>query len=1147
MNFKGNYIFKVVRFLKQKMLFVILTGALPSLAQLNPRNLTQYTELDGLPASEVGSILPDRNGYIWIGTLNGLARYDGYEFKRFFNNPNDPGSIKGLQVGALYEDRKGRIWISASPENLNAYDHVTRSFRSYEYKHLIEHAANIELVVTAICEDHKGRIYFGVNTNYGNHIHSSILFMDDGDSAIHPFEIKDTVFSQNVVSMTSDQQGNIWIITFSGLHKIDTLHQWNTLPEPGPLFEKTGDFPVDMKFSNDGNLWIISFKSILYEFDPKSNKLQKYSPIGPLTESYGNTLAIDRLGNIWIGNSRGLSVLHRNTKEFELLNAEVKLPPDRSQINVIKPDDFGNIWVGTYALGLFKYEEKAIFTSFGYKNDAKNSLTAGWANNIYEARDGRIYIATSELPANSGLNILDPEAQSITRIFTYAQIAIDGVLGLIEYAPNEFYLSTWGGIYQFSMADNKVKKIDLEGIPDTLLIQKFFEDKKGNLWAGTNKGLYRKTIGGSGFTKYDLSLKGLGNASSNEILNFVESPKHGLWLLTNNGLFLYNYETDKIERHGYDRAQGDIFITQDINSFYEDSSGLAWVGTWQGGLSYYNVDTKKIEAYTLDDGLPSMSIQSILADENKGTLWLSTFDGLSRFDLKAKKFYNYSISDGIQGQLFADGAALKTSKGFFIFGGSNGITLFKPDQIKESSHPPRVFLTNLKLFDQIILPGENNLLKKPIQEIREITLKNDQNNITLEFAAIHYSNPSKNRVLYQLEGYENEWRDAGSQHLAFYPALSPGQYNFRVKAANNNGVWNEEGASLKITILPPWWKTTWAYLGYFILLVAGGFTLDKYLRHRIVEKERERFQAKQLEQAKEIEQAYIDLGQAHESLKSTQAQLIHSEKMASLGELTAGIAHEIQNPLNFVNNFSEVNSELIAEMNEEIKKANYEEVQHIANNITENEQKINFHGKRADAIVKSMLQHSRNATGQKELIDLNALCDEYLRLSYHGLKAKDKTFQAEFSVDLDPDLPKIAVVPQEIGRVFLNLFNNAFYAVGERMRTESPERSLGAVTTKYNSLGQTERYKPAVKASTRWIKAVPVNLAEIRIEDNGPGIPEEIRDKIFQPFYTTKATGEGTGLGLSLAYDIVKAHNGEIIVKSKESEGTVFIIQLPVL
>ncbi|MBK9044953.1 MAG: two-component sensor histidine kinase [Saprospiraceae bacterium] len=263
-------------------------------------------------------------------------------------------------------------------------------------------------------------------------------------------------------------------------------------------------------------------------------------------------------------------------------------------------------------------------------------------------------------------------------------------------------------------------------------------------------------------------------------------------------------------------------------------------------------------------------------------------------------------------------------------------------------------------------------------------------------------------------------------------------------------------------------------------------------------------------------------------LKSTQAQLIQSEKMASLGELTAGIAHEIQNPLNFVNNFSEVSNELIDEMKDEIKKGNYEEVSAIADDVKQNLTKINHHGKRADAIVKSMLEHSRIGTGQKEITDINVLCDECIRLAFHGLRAKDKSFNASFETHFDSTLPNIKVVPQDIGRVLLNIINNAFYAVSEKSKVESSKADV--------------HYEPKVTIGTTSMG----NMVEIKISDNGDGIPEHIKEKIFQPFFTTKPTGQGTGLGLSLSYDIVKAHGGELKVYSKMNEGSLFVINLPV-
>jgi len=283
------------------------------------------------------------------------------------------------------------------------------------------------------------------------------------------------------------------------------------------------------------------------------------------------------------------------------------------------------------------------------------------------------------------------------------------------------------------------------------------------------------------------------------------------------------------------------------------------------------------------------------------------------------------------------------------------------------------------------------------------------------------------------------------------------------------------------------------------------------------------------ERTVELTKQKEELENTLQELKATQAQLIQSEKMASLGELTAGIAHEIQNPLNFVNNFSEVSNELLDEMKTELTTGNKEEAVAIAEDVKQNLEKIIFHGKRADAIVKGMLQHSRKNTGQREEVNINALCDEYLRLSYHGLRAKDKLFNANFQTHFDESIGKINVVPQDIGRALLNLINNAFYAVSERKKHAD------------------ENYKPTVTVSTKKISLPTGNTCiEIVVADNGTGIFTENVSKIFQPFFSTKPTGQGTGLGLSISYDIItKQHGGTIQVQTKEGEGTSFIIQLP--
>jgi signal transduction histidine kinase len=404
-----------------------------------------------------------------------------------------------------------------------------------------------------------------------------------------------------------------------------------------------------------------------------------------------------------------------------------------------------------------------------------------------------------------------------------------------------------------------------------------------------------------------------------------------------------------------------------------------------------------------------------------------------------------------------------------------------------------------------------------------VNMRLPYNNNYLQFQFEQANLGRQDSVLYTyvLEGIDKNWSTPTlNTFTENYLNLSPGNYTFKVSSKNVNGRWSKP-ASFSFTIMPPWYKTWWAYTIY-VLIGLGLLRLYIVYRSRKLKRENKILEERVKHRTEQLQKSLEDL-------KATQAQLIQSEKMASLGELTAGIAHEIQNPLNFVNNFSEVNTELADELKEELNKTNLSSdekktLEEIADDIKNNQEKISFHGKRADSIVKGMLQHSRSSNGQKEPTNINNLADEYLRLAYHGLRAKDKSFNATMETDFDENVGKVNVVAQDVGRVILNLITNAFYAV------------------KAAKLQKGNNYQPTVIVST--------NKADgkvfISVKDNGTGIPESVKNKIFQPFFTTKPTGEGTGLGLSLSYDIIKTHGGEIDVKSKEGEGTEFTIQLPV-
>ncbi|AOW10378.1 sensor histidine kinase [Flavobacterium gilvum] len=1105
----------------KKCLFIILLFSFQVFyssvfAQINSKNFTTYPELGG---TTINDIITDRQGVVWIATSNGLVQYDGYEYKHYDVDPKDPKKMGSILTQKLYEAHDGHIWIGCT-DLLSEYDPVTQTFKNYNFLKLTDFKLGSQVVISTINEDSRGRIYFGTYSVYGFIATHALFFKDEKSNEFRRFDSSIKEGIKNVFSSAIDHSDNIWIVAVNGFFRIDknrNIHKEKRLIAEFPIEKYISTIKCDAK----GNLWIASSSrthAVLSVWNPNTGKLKSY----PIRESSSkiNTvfliyeMELDSRGNIWLATSYGLMYFDLKKEQFEMLNEN---PNERLMRNILfclHLDSFDNLWIGTESKGLLRYSNRVVLKSYVYNKEDKNSITSGWINRFLESADGKIWMANE-----TGLNVFDPVKNTLTPYPISKSLPnLSQFFGIGLYSPDEILIETNIGFFLFDINNKTYSKIQLGPPLDKLFIYSLITDSNGNQWYCTVKGAFLKTKNKGILRHFDLKKIFGSDASSNEVVSVCEDAKHGIWLLTNNGLFLYNYKTDKVERYWFDKKKGDVLESQDINSLYVDKEGMVWVGTWGGGLSKCNVETGKIISYSTKDGLLSMGIQGILPDEKNKALWLSTFDGLSRFSIEDGQFNNFSMEEGIQGRLFADGGYLKSSGGLLFFGGSNGITVFNPNYISKNSKPPKVYITDFKIGDISMYYGNNSFQKNKKTIPKDFILKYNQNSISINYTGIHYSNPSKNEFTYKLENYDNKWREVGNIRTAYYYDLPPGDYTFRVKAANSNGVWNEKGASVAFSITPPWWRTWWAYTLYGILFLVLLILFDRFQRKRLLEKEYALAKEKELAHAREIEKAFNEL-------KTTQLQLIQSEKMASLGELTAGIAHEIQNPLNFVNNFSEVSLELIDEMNDEMDKGETEEAKIIAVDIKQNLEKIIFHGKRADGIVKGMLQHSRISSGQKELTDINALADEYLRLAYHGLRAKDKSFNAVLETHFDEKLPKIDVVSQDIGRVLLNLFTNAFYAIQKQQQIA------------------TQGYKPVLSVTTLQKE----NCIEITVKDNGTGIPSAIRDKIMQPFFTTKPAGEGTGLGLSLSYDIVvKGHGGTINVETEEDNGATFIITLPI-
>jgi signal transduction histidine kinase/ligand-binding sensor domain-containing protein len=1079
---------------------------------------THFTEKEGLPSNNITCIMQDHLGYIWIGTANGVTKYDGYEFENFTIAPNDTNFLQLPLTFSLYEDSKGYIWIG-SVGGVTKYDRNKKTFKLYSISKFSQKYERT-LLIYNMQETNDGNIICSAYDFHFLNIKNGLFLIDTKSNEIKEINISNDDSTNSLLQLSLLENNKFIISGVKGIAEYDynkNLINWY------PFKKQIG--VIAFLQDDNKNLWLGAYNNGLIHYNihdstyttfPAFNKI--ISDENPLIIS---KIIYDQKKNLLLTTNKGLMHFNVLTKEISVNEANPQNPSALHSFDLrdILLDNSGSIWIASNGEGVSKYDfVKNNFQAYTAKVDDKNSIPPGWVSAFYEYNKNETWLKS----APGSIVKFNPEAETFKVMPLPKEFELFHAL---KTSKEKILFAGSNGFYVVDPIKWQFERLKLPiNLKDNVVFTAIELDDK-TIWFGTHTGLYIYNELSGAITDINFKTLGIGDVASNQVNILIKDKKQKIWIGTSNGLFKYNAETKLFSRIGFSKDISKSLTSQDINSLYVDNENNLWIGTWLGGLNRYDQKSGTFNAYAQKDGLPSHSVQGILGDEENNALWLSTFDGISRFDLKKKTFSNFGVDDGIHSNQFADASALKTSNGLFIFGGSNGITVFNPNEIQNNLIPPKVSITDFKLFNESIQPGENSPLELPIYETKKLTLNYDQNDIELNYFASSYIDPQKNQYAYKLENYEDDWRYVENQRSAIYPNLPPGDYVFHLKASNNNEVWNEEGVSLIIRILPPWWQTWWAYTIYFLGFfgILGGarrFELERRKEKenkRLLQLENDR-KTKEIEQAREIEKAYTEL-------KSTQAQLIHSEKMASLGELTAGIAHEIKNPLNFVNNFSEISKELLDEMRIELLNNNNKEAVSIAENLKQNLDKINQHGKRADSIVKGMLLHSRGTSGEKALTDINDLLEQDVNLAYHGMRAQDKDFNIKIEKDFNEALEKINVIPQDISRVFLNIINNACYAAYDK------KKKIGD-----------NNFFPTLKVSTKNLK----ENVKIKIGDNGNGIPSNILDKIFQPFFTTKPTGEGTGLGLSLSYDIVtKVHGGDLRVKTKEGEGTEFIIQLP--
>ncbi|MEZ5083257.1 MAG: two-component regulator propeller domain-containing protein [Bacteroidales bacterium] len=1060
-------------------------------------------------------------------------------FQPYFLRPD----FSPNEIQIIFQDASGKIWFGGR-DRLIRYSPSDSTTINYDVFSLFKNPTNFDNI-TGLIEDSEGYIWAGV---YSQGLYRIDKENNNIEKVNFTYSNSDISQSFTIQTILKDKYGVIWIGLFgNGLTKFDPLRK----PFNYSKFnlEKVADGKSIIVSTIDGvekdnTVWVGTTSKGIFSYNLESKKLENLKiKFDQATIPGGiiniQSLAEDDAGNKWFScNNLGLFKIDKNNR-LSSINTKSKNLTSGFNILSIKTDFSGNIWIAS-RYGFEKYDpfqnKFSLLPTIMSKKISKNLL-----QKTHEIIDSRA-------PISAILKV--GEASSLEEKFTLEHdqkvIIVCVGEGRMYQGNNGIWdrgsVLTENGELIWSMNDMSKTYNAGGGFKNRIAI------KCLDLKSGDYKLAYATDVGHSygtwnvvpppDSTWYGIQVLNVNDSEYEQLkqlneteinsdkympmeigtcLEFSKKIKNTIWLGSGiNGFFKYNLETGNYKQYHYD-LKNKFSPGNAITFIFEDNEGIVWVAT-SGNLLRFNPGDESIEKFSQKDGLPSNLVNSIIEDL-EGNLWINTSGGLSKLNKNAPRekwnFVNFDASDGLQN--YSSSKAIWMSKeGEIILGSNDGIISFYPGKINEMK--PDLVIEDIKISDVSLKSDSSSIeLEKSITETDELSLSYTENNLSFEFASIHFSRPEKNKVLYILEGFDNHWIST-DRNFASYTNLSPGEYNFRIKGSNGDGIWNDEGKSLRINISPPWWKTTLAYISYGILFLLIVFGIDRVQRRRILDKQRALAKDKELEQAREIEKAY------HE-LKTTQSQLVHAEKMASLGELTAGIAHEIQNPLNFVNNFSELSVDMIDELTEEMEKGNQDEINILKKDLKQNLEKINQHGKRASSIVKGMLEHSRSGNNEKQPIDINALADEYLRLAYHGLRAKDKSFQSDYRLDADENLPKVNVVSQDIGRVLLNLINNAFYAVAEKAKQNHAD------------------YKPEVVVSTKRLN----DKIEISVKDNGNGIPDTVKDKIFQPFFTTKPTGQGTGLGLSMSYDIItKGHGGEIKMESKEGEGSEFIIQLPI-
>jgi ligand-binding sensor domain-containing protein/signal transduction histidine kinase len=880
------------------------TPALPTAAPVVPAPSTQAGELstepptnirfrqigpqDGLSQSVIHCILQDRQGFMWFGTEDGLNRYDGYSFVVFRPDPGNPNSINDIWINTLFEDSQGMLWIGTRQGGLARYDPQTGLFAHYTNDPLVQNSLSSN-TVNAIQEDNRGTLWVG--TDQG---------LDRLDAATGTFkhfylspEGIDAPLSDNITSIFKDTSGLLWIGTVE-----DGLKRFH--PTTGAYRIYSHDPNISNSIASNriyaiqeyrnGSLWIGTDNG-LDLLDTETEIFSHYAHSGNPTSLASNavlSLKLDRGGNLWVGTNKGLDLFQRQTRTFAHYQHDPSAQTSLSSntVNAIQEDRGGILWVGTYGGSLNLYDHIQDVFQYYYHSSDPNSLSGNIVLPIVAAPDGIVWIGTY----GDGLNRFDP-ASGKFRVYRNqpenpASLQSNEVWSLLFDSTAWLWVGTSTGLDRMDVTTGVFQHYrSVPGDPESLTpgeVHAIFKDSRGGLWVGTQHGLNLFHPLTSTFTRITHIDGDPTSLSEDDVTTIMEDDAGMLWVGTfRGGLNRMDPASGEFVTYRHDPADRITIGNNSILSVFQDSHGRLWIGTAGGGLSRYDPITDTFDNFTTIDGLPNNVVYGIQEDE-EGMLWLSTNFGLSLFDPLGLTFQNFTASDGLQANEFSMNSHARGLAGEMYFGGNNGLTVFAPANITSSGYLPPVTLLSITV-------GGNPLeIETPFEQVQEITLRWPENSFEFEYAALSYGQPEQNQYAYMLENFDEDWFYAGTERNGRYTNVPGGDYILRLKASNSDGVWNEEGIAIRITVIPPFWQTTLFRL--LVGLALSGLAVGVYqVRVKNVQA-----RSRELERLVRSRTTALEKrGQEMEALYSADGRMLRTQTLEQVYQTLVDVAEEM--------------------------------------------------------------------------------------------------------------------------------------------------------------------------------------------------------------------------------------------------------------